>query len=918
MPDAPTAVSASPADSSAVVTFTPPAANGGSPVTSFTATSSPGSVTGTCTAPCTTITVTGLTNGISYTFTVTATNAAGTGPASAPSNSIMPGPAPDAPSGVSATAGNAQAYVTFAVPASGANPVTGYVVVSNPAGGVDTNAGASVTKHVLTGLANGIDYTFTVTATNIVGTSPASSPSNTVTPATALAVLDGAHVRAGSLHTCAAMTGGDMRCWGDSTYGQIGDGTRNTRVTPAKVSGLSGVTAIGVGAGHTCTVDNGGAVLCWGANDSGQLGTGDFGTYIAPTQVSGIASGATAVALGASHTCALMNNGAVTCWGSNSRGQLGSTSGQFSTTPIEYTSLGTGITAIATGSEHTCAIGPLGGIACWGRGAEGEIGDGTTNDGPTARRVIGMTSGIAAITAGLLHTCGLTNAGAVKCWGDNTTGQLGDGSTTRRVTPVPVTGLASGISAIAAGAWHTCALTNPGGVVCWGDNSAGQLGDNSLTQRTTPVPVVGLDSGVVSIAAGDYHTCAVLNTGEVRCWGSNGHGQLGDRSADDTWTPVGVLAGTPGAPTNVAASPGNAQAQVTFVPPTDDGDSPILGYSVTSSPAGGVDSGAGTTSTTRTISGLHNGTTYTFRVTATNAIGAGTISAASNPIVPTAGSVVAPTTTSLASSANPASVGSSVTFTATVTGTAPTGTVQFLDGASAISGCTAIALAGTGDSKTAACSTAALAIGTHSITATYGGDAGNAVSTSNSVSQVIDPPSMSFANLGFETPDLGGSYQYAPAGAGWVFTGRDRHLRQRHRFHQRQSGGPRRRAGGLHPGHGRHRPDGHVRFGPVRRELQGGAARQRSGGHAGAAGAGGRRQRRPVPAAGNRVYAVPDTVVQRGERRPHGADRRRRDRQRLHRLRRRRADRHRRAPSPPRRRRCRARRTRQPSAPRSA
>jgi alpha-tubulin suppressor-like RCC1 family protein len=155
--------------------------------------------------------------------------------------------------------------------------------------------------------------------------------------------------------------------------------------------------------------------------------------------------------------------------------------------------------------------------------------------------VSGLASGVAAITAGQYHTCALTTAGGVQCWGDNTSGQLGDNSTTGSRVPVAVSGLASGVAAIAAGQLHTCALTTAGGVQCWGDNGFGQLGDNSTTGSRVPVAVSGLASGVTAVTAMATSTCALTSAGAAQCWGDNTSGQLGDGNAVESNVPVAVV-----------------------------------------------------------------------------------------------------------------------------------------------------------------------------------------------------------------------------------------------------------------------------------------------------------------------------------------------------------------------------------------
>ena len=363
------------------------------------------------------------------------------------------------------------------------------------------------------------------------------------TPVDVVGLASGAAaIAAGGEHTCALTTGGGVKCWGANWAGQLGDGTTTQRSTPVDVVGLaSGVAAIAAGYGHTCALTTGGGVKCWGWNYYGQLGDGTTTDRSTPVEVVGLASGAAAIAAGGYHTCALVSGGGVKCWGWNHYGRLGDGTATWRSTPVDVVGLASGAAAIAAGGEHTCALVSGGGVKCWGWNWNGQLGDGTTTDRSTPVDVVGLASGAAAIAAGGFHTCALTTGGGVKCWGGNERGQLGDGTTTGSRTPVDVVGLASGVAAIAAGGEHTCALTTGGGVKCWGYNRYGQLGDGTTTDRSTPVDVVGLASGVAAIAAGYGHTCALTTGGGVKCWGNNHYGQLGDGTWTSSSTPVDVV-----------------------------------------------------------------------------------------------------------------------------------------------------------------------------------------------------------------------------------------------------------------------------------------------------------------------------------------------------------------------------------------
>jgi alpha-tubulin suppressor-like RCC1 family protein len=337
-------------------------------------------------------------------------------------------------------------------------------------------------------------------------------------------------VAAGLAHSCALTRAGGVKCWGSNDHDQLGNGPSDSRI-PIEVSGLSGrVTAIAAGVRHSCALTSTGGVKCWGANISGALGDGT--TNRRPRRVvdvSGLSTGVTVIAAGHDHSCALTSTGGVKCWGDNAFGQVGDGTSSNRWAPVDVFGLSGGVSAIAAGGSQSCALTSTGGVKCWGRNRL------------TPEDVSGLGGGVTAIATGGAHTCAVTRAGGVKCWGANDHGQLGDGTTSDRSTPVDVFGLSGGVISIVTRGLRTCALTSTGGVKCWGENHFGQLGDGTTSDRWKPVDVSGLSGGVTAIAAGDFHSCAVTRAAGVKCWGSNSAGQLGDGTIVTRRRPVGVV-----------------------------------------------------------------------------------------------------------------------------------------------------------------------------------------------------------------------------------------------------------------------------------------------------------------------------------------------------------------------------------------
>jgi alpha-tubulin suppressor-like RCC1 family protein len=353
--------------------------------------------------------------------------------------------------------------------------------------------------------------------------------------------VQAAAIASGLTHSCALTTTGALKCWGSNNSGQLGDDSDTNRNSAVDVVGLqSDVASVSASNLKTCVQTASGSAKCWGSNAWGQLGDGTTATRYVPVEVLGLASGVSTVSSGSNHTCAVQNGGAQ-CWGSNSSGQLGYGGYNHSPTPVNVSGLSSGVAFLALGNEHSCALTSSGGVKCWGRNAAGQLGDNSNTESPVPVDVFGLTSGIVAITAGYEHTCALTVGGGVKCWGRNDSGQLGHNDTANRVAPVDVVGLSSGVISLSAGGGHTCAVTADGDVKCWGGNGGGALGDGTYTNRSVPTDVLGLSGYGLRVSGGGNHTCAILVDGDVKCWGQNESGQLGNGNNTSSKTPVDVL-----------------------------------------------------------------------------------------------------------------------------------------------------------------------------------------------------------------------------------------------------------------------------------------------------------------------------------------------------------------------------------------
>jgi alpha-tubulin suppressor-like RCC1 family protein len=552
------------------------------------------------------------------------------------------------------------------------------------------------------------------------------------------------YVAAGDMHTCVVLHNGNVKCFGAGLYGQLGNGTgldsgystsSSVATTAAIELGLRRTArAIAVGSAHSCALLDNFTVKCWGRSTYGQLGYGDTvsrgdgaGEMAALVAIDfGAGRTATAIAVGALHSCALLDNLTVKCWGRNQYGQLGygdtdsrgDDAGEMGDALLAI-DFGTGRTAraIAAGKYFTCALLDNFAVTCWGANTGGQLGLGDTTErtSPTALAAIDFGSGLTAraLSAGDDHVCAILGDGALVCWGGAGNGRLGSGGTSNigdgtneMGTKLAAVSLGSSSTAIAvsAGQAHTCVVFTSTEVKCFGDGGTGRLGQDSQTtlgdlpsEMGTNLPAIDLGLGrtALAVSAGAEHTCALLDNATLKCWGSGDSGRRGSSnmsnvggSSGDMAALVAVNLGTdttvnvatePTAPRSVVGVAGDTQASVSWGAPTSDGGSDITDYIVEYQQDGAATWSVfadGTSNTTSaTVTGLTNARAYQFRVSALNAVNTSATSGASVAVTPDTTTTTSTTTTTTTTTTTVPSGGSSgAAPSAASTTTLPTST----------------------------------------------------------------------------------------------------------------------------------------------------------------------------------------------------------------------------------------------------
>ena len=325
-----------------------------------------------------------------------------------------------------------------------------------------------------------------------------------------------AQVAVGWGHVCALFNDGKVDCWGGNYGGMLGDGTMVSHIAPEPVQELSG-SAVAIDADYTdsCAKFSDGRFQCWGSNNYGQLGDGTTIERHLPT---GTVTGFTQVSLGEYHTCGLTSSGTVSCWGDNTIQQYSTSVGDMSLLPVPISGL-SNVTQVSAGANIDCALQSDMSVWCWGHGV-GAIC--AVNSGSFALAPI--VSGAVQISSGGAHACAVTTTGTVTCWGANHDGQVGSGASDSvdcvnySWPPGTVPDLGE-VTQVAAGYSHTCALLKTGQVACWGYNVQGQLGDGTIVSHATPSLAIGVKNAI-SISAGYGQTCAVIADGSLMCWGN--------------------------------------------------------------------------------------------------------------------------------------------------------------------------------------------------------------------------------------------------------------------------------------------------------------------------------------------------------------------------------------------------------------
>jgi alpha-tubulin suppressor-like RCC1 family protein len=331
--------------------------------------------------------------------------------------------------------------------------------------------------------------------------------------------------------------------WGYNCQGRLGDNTSISRSSPVSVvGGFTDWCQVTAGYAHSLGLRSNGTAWAWGCNVDGQLGDNTTTTRSSPVSVVGGFTDWCQVSGGTNHSVGVRTNGTAWAWGGNTQGQLGNNTTISRSSPVSVVGGFTDWCQVSGGGNHSLGLRTNGTAWAWGSNGFGRLGDNTTTTRSSPVSVVGGFTDWCQVSAGSLHSLGVRTNGTAWAWGSNGNGQLGDNTVTDRSSPVSVVGEFTDWCQVSAGGGHSLGLRTNGTAWAWGANS-GELGDNTTTNRSSPVSVVGGFTDWCQVSAGSLHSLGVRTNGTAWAWGSNGFGRLGDNTTTDRSSPVSVVGG---------------------------------------------------------------------------------------------------------------------------------------------------------------------------------------------------------------------------------------------------------------------------------------------------------------------------------------------------------------------------------------
>lgn len=346
-----------------------------------------------------------------------------------------------------------------------------------------------------------------------------------------------------SSHVCALPNSNQLYCWGNNESGQLGIGVTGHQydaTTPQAIDSTTQYQIVSLGSQHTCALTVAGQIKCWGANFQGQIGNGTQSPAVVNPTTIDLSTSYKFVTAGSEHSCGITTAGKLKCWGYNFRGELGDGTNNLSSIPISIDA-GENYISVSAGQDFTCAVTANGQLKCWGDGAYRKLGTGNTANQSLPTN-IDIGTKYVEVNVGGSHACALTESHQIKCWGRNSHGQVGNGLQNGADVSTPeLIDASTQYVTIGVGYVHTCGLTQNQQIKCWGLNNIGQMGNNAVPVNNYLPGLVSGGGLYLKIAIASYSACALTTNNSLFCWGDNQNGQLGSGNKVDSPIPIAVL-----------------------------------------------------------------------------------------------------------------------------------------------------------------------------------------------------------------------------------------------------------------------------------------------------------------------------------------------------------------------------------------